>query len=232
VIAAGPDFARMRDYIGGRLSDDERQAFEDRLVRDPELVRELEESLRLRDGLQQLSMQGYFARAALRGRSLRLWQSALAAAAVAGLALFLWGQRETRPPPLFLSSLESRGAPAVAPLVSAHFTFVSVRGTSTPDLDLPAAGWIEIRAAPNARATGLRYRVTLMRRDQLGSDKPVGLLTSVVLSSDGYVHSFVDATRLRAGSYLLRIEPARTDTGADIAQFPFNLAAAGKQPAR
>jgi len=230
MIAAARDFVRMQDYIVGRLSDDERRAFEDCLVRDPELVRELEESLRIREGLQQLRTQGYFARAVFRGRRFRLWQSALAAAAVAGLALFLWGRLETRPPPILMSSFESRSASDVAPLVTAHFTFVSVRGASTPNLTLPAAGLIEIRAAPGTRLTDLRYRVTLSRRDDLGSDKPVGLLATVALSSDGYVHCYADASRLTVGSYLLRIEPDKA--GADVAEFPFNLTAAGNRPSR
>jgi len=64
VTDAGRDVERMQDYMVGRLSDDEHRAFEDRLVRDPGLVREFEQSLRLSEGLHQLRAQGHFDKAA------------------------------------------------------------------------------------------------------------------------------------------------------------------------
>jgi hypothetical protein len=227
VLAVGRDFVRMQDYIVGRLSDDERRAFEDRLLRDPQLVRELEQSLRMREGLQQLRGQGCVATAASRGkvasrgRSLRLWLPALAAAAIAGLALFLWVQRGASP--VLTASLESGSGAHDAPFVTGPFTFVPMRGGLTPDVDLPSAGLIEFRAAPAMRLTGPRYRVTLMRRDPGGSDEPVGALAGLALSSDGYVHCFADASRLTQGSYLLRIAPDTTTNA--IAEFQFNLRA-------
>lgn len=227
MIAPGRDLARMHDYVVGRLPEDERRAFEDRLVRDPKLVRELEQSLALREGLQQLRTQGFFAGVAPRGRSFRLWLPALAAAAVAGLALFPWVQREAPAPRLLTASVESRGG-AVAPSVTAHFRFVAVRGGSIPDLDLPSSGMIEIRAAPASRLSP-RYRITLMRRDPGGSAGPVDALAGLVLSSDGYVHCFADVSRLTAGSYLLRLEPDTTTSGtADV--FAFNLRAGATRP--
>jgi len=48
VIDVARDFERMQDYIVGRMSDEEQRAFEERLVRDPALVLEVERSLRLR----------------------------------------------------------------------------------------------------------------------------------------------------------------------------------------
>ena len=223
---AGADFARMQDYVVGRLSEDERREFEDRLLHDPELARELEQSLRMRAGLQQLRAQGYFARVAFRRGSFRFWQPALAAAALAGLALFLWVQRETGAAPVLMASLEARSGADVAPLVAAHFTFVTMRGDSTPDLDLPSAGLIEIRVEPPMSLTDHRYRVQLVRHSRDGSDEPVGGLTGVRVSSDGYVHCFADASRLTAGSYLLRIQPDTTDRGVAQA-FRFNLSAGG-----
>jgi hypothetical protein len=227
VIAASRDFARMHDYIVGRLSDDERQAFEARLVRDPQLVRELEQSLALREGLQQLRTRGYFAGVARGGRSFWLGLPALAAAGLAGLALFLWVQREVPASPVLMASLEPRSG-AVASNVTAHFTFIAVRGSSTPDLDLPSSGVIEIRAAPPTRLTS-RYHVTLVRRDREGSVELVGALTGLALSSDGYVHCFADAARLTAGSYLLRLEPDTTTSGL-AEEFSFNLGAGATRP--
>ena len=228
MIEVGRDFERMQDYIVGRLSDDEHRAFEDRLVRDPGLVHELEQSLRLSEGLHQLRAQGYFDKPASRARGSRIWLPVLAAAGIAGLALFLWLQPGTGPSPVLTASLESRTS-GVAPSVAAHFTFVAMRGSSIPDLDLPSGGVIEFRAAPATHLTASRYRMTLVRRDEGGASKPVGAAAGLQLSADGYVHGYADAARLEPGSYLLCIEPDAEAPGtAEV--FPFNLRARGARP--
>jgi hypothetical protein len=225
---AGRDFERMQDYVVGRLSGDEHRAFEDRLVRDPGLVDELERSLRLSEGLHQLRAQGYFDKAASRAGVSRTWLPILAAAAIAGLALFLWLQPSTGPSPVLTASPESRTA-GVAPSVAAHFTFVAVRESSTPDLDLPPGGVIEFRAAPATRMTASRYRMTLIQQDEGRSSKPVGAVAGLALSADGYVHGYADASRLGPGSYVLRIEPDAETPGTAVV-FPFNLRARGARP--
>ena len=228
MIDAGRDFERMRDYMVGRLSDDEHRAFEDRLVRDPGLVREFEQSLRLSEGLHQLRAQGHFDKAASRARGSRIWFPILAAAAIAGLALFLWLQPRNRPSPVLTASLESRTA-AVSPSVAAHFTFVAVRESSTPDLELPSAGVIEFRAAPATRMTASRYRMTIVQQDEGGSAKPVGAAAGLALSADGYVHGYADASRLGPGRYVLRIEP-EAETPGTAETFPFKFRARGARP--
>ncbi len=234
MISAGRDYERMQDYIVGRLSDDDGHAFEDRLLNDPGLVRELEQSLRLRDGLEQLREQGYFGKAVSRGMSFRIWLPALVAAAGAGVALFLWVHRDTSlhrgagASSVLMASLESRPA-GVEPLIAAHFTFVSVRGNSTPDLDLPSGGVIEFRAAPVSRMTVPRYRVTLLRADPGESFEPLGTVAGLAVSADGYLHGYADAARLRPGSYVLRIEPDAEVPGTTDT-FPFNLRARGAAP--
>ena len=220
---AGSDFTTLQKFIVGRLSDDEHRAFEERLVREPALVRELEQSLRMREGLQQLRTQGYFGRAPSRGGRLRFWAPALAAAAVAGLALFLWLSHVSAPSPILMASLESRAAGDVTPSVAAHFTFAAFRGSSVPDLDLPRAGLIEIRAAPSTRQT-IPYRVTLVRKQPGGSAEVVAALTGVVLSADGYLYCYADAYRLMPGRYFLRVEP-ETVTSGRAEEFPFKLGA-------
>jgi hypothetical protein len=228
VIDADYDFERMQDYVVGRLSEDEQRAFEDRLVRDPALVHEFEQSLRLGEGLHQLRAQGYFDTAASRPRSSRIRLLLLAAAASAALALFVWLQPPTGPAPVLTASLESRSA-GVAPSVTAHFTFVAVRESSTPDLDLPAGGVIEFRAAPAVHTAASRYRMTLVQQDEGGGSEPVGAVAGLALSADGYVHGYADASRLGPGSYMLRIEPdAETPGTAEV--FPFNLRARGARP--
>jgi hypothetical protein len=173
-------------------------------VREPALVREFEQSLRLREGLEALRDQGYFAKPASQGRWLRIWLPALLAAAGAGLALLLWTARGTGPSPLLMASVESHSG--AVPVVAAHFTFISVRGNPAPELDLPAKGLIEFRMAPAARGTASRYRVTLLRRDTGRALKPAGALAGLALGAEGYLYCYADASRLAPGRYTLRVE--------------------------
>ena len=231
MIDAAKDFATLRAFIVGRLPDDERRAFEDRLARDPALVNELEQSLRLREALGQLRASGYFANARPQRARLWTWGPALAAAASVLFALFLWLSRITEPAQILTASLESRAVAGTSSLVAAHFTFVSMRGSSVPDLDLPAAGLIEFRAAPPSDATTQRYRVSLLRQHDGASDEQVAELAGLAVGSDGYVHSYADAAQLAAGNYVLRIQPDTAGAGAG-AEFPFNLRPHATDPAR
>jgi len=222
MIDVGRDFERMRDYAVGRMSDDERRAFEDRLMRDPELVRELDRSLQLCEGLQQLETQGYFAQSAPAGagsrpRRLRMsnWLPALAAAAVGALALVLWVQPRSS---AFGVLQASAGSP-----VAAQFNFMAMRGEPLPDLTLPSQGAIDFRVMPAAHATVSSFRVTLMRE---GRNEPLGKIGALTPDARGYIHTYADSGRLLAGTYRLLVEP---DAGyhAPAESFEFRLRAAG-----
>jgi hypothetical protein len=222
-VIADREFSTLQDFIGGRLSDEECRDFEDRLVRDPRLARELEQSLQMREGLQQLRTRGYVRKVASRRWSFRTWVPAtLAAATVAGVALFLSQLRVPGPTSLLLASPDARTATNAASRIAARFTFVTVRGSSVPDLVLPPAGLIEMRAAPSVRENIEHYRMTLLRPQEGGEAKTVASLDGLALGADGYVHGYADASRLAPGSYVLRLRPdTASPVSADV--FPFNL---------
>ncbi|MBV9725463.1 MAG: hypothetical protein JO299_09845 [Gammaproteobacteria bacterium] len=231
-MTADRDFTVMQDFIGGRLSEAESRDFEKRLVREPALVRELEHSLRMREGLRQLRTRAYIRTPSAASPKFRTWISAgLAAAAIAGLALFLSLPRVAGTTSVLAPSLEKRAGSAASPRVAAHFTFVSMRAGAVPDLELPAADRIEIRAAPSARQMHERYRVTLVRWDDKGAARTIAALTDLAVGTDGYVHCYADAARLTPGSYVLRVQPdGATSAEADV--FPFNLNAPGSGSSR
>jgi hypothetical protein len=230
MIDAGRDFERMRDYMVGRLSDDERRAFEDRLGRDPELVRELEQSLRLREGLLQLKAQGYFKRPAVRtslgarvrGLKRQDWLPALAAAAVGALVLFLWVQPRMTASGVLRAAVDSPVAP--------QFNFIAMRSSSLPVVTLPPTGPIELRVQPAAHATVSRFRVTLLRESEHAAQTPVGALAGLVLGADDSIHFYADSARLTAGTYRLQVEP---DAGVNAAAESFEFTLRGTAaPAR
>ena len=229
---AARDLVTMQDFILGRLSDAESRAFEERLVREPALVTELEQSLRMGAGLAQLRRDGDLGQApatpARRGFA-RAWVPLLAAAAVAGIAAFLWLSSVPGTADILLASAPRAAAPGT-PLVAARFTFLAMRGGSGPDLELPASGLIEIRAAPGPGESGQLFRVTLARQEDAGPPKEIASVPGLAAGADGYVHCYAVASRLTPGSYVLRVQPA-TATQQAAERFPFNLRA-GAAPAR
>lgn len=211
MIDVGRDFERMRDYVVGRMSEEERRGFEDRLGRDPELVRELEQSLRLREGLRQLKAQGYFSRPparttvgarvlALRARD---WLPALAAAAVTAVALFLWVQQP---------GVQARGIlrASAGSSSAVQFNFMTMRSESVPDLRLPSQGAIELRVKPAAHASVSSFRVTLSRVGAAGTVTPIGALGGLRPDADDFIHSYAESTGLAPGRYRLLVEPEAT----------------------
>ncbi len=221
MIDVSNDLERMRDYVGGQLSDEERRVFEERLVRDPNLVQELERSIRLKEGLHELEAQGRLAVLTPSPRLFLRWASLAAAATVAALALVLWRQPHLR-------GLEPVGPPVFATLAAAstpiakQFTFVAMRGAATPELSTPRLGTIEFLTAPSAAAP--TYRAVLTR-EQGGISSTIGTLSGLERAPDGYVHFYADAARLADGHYVLQVTPDLHD--ATPSSFPFNLRIVG-----
>jgi hypothetical protein len=211
---ASRDLEWIRDYLVGRLSEDDRIAFEDRLARDAMLMREFEESRRLRDGLRELDAQGYFSAEALKARTRRVsgpWSVLAAAAVIVGISLVVaW--RFNQESSVLTALPASRANSGTAPLIAAQFTFVATRDGARPRLALPPSGLIELRAAPETRSA-MSYRITLTRNPEGGAaQQRVGVATGLRLGGDGYLHCYADAARLAAGSYGLRIEPGEANT--------------------
>ncbi len=217
MIDVGRDLEQLRDYIAGRLADGEHRAFEERLARDPELVRQLELSQRLREGLERLRDAGEL-RAAPRPVARRHWAWGVGLAAmIAGVTLLVWLQPSAERGDLLLTSIAPAGGAA------AQLTFVTMRGpVAAPVLDLPARGSVELRASRPASSSGARYRITLERIGAGGRHIGAGELGGLDPGRDALVHAYFDAARLTPGVYELRIQ-AEGDAGAGTEVFGFSL---------
>ncbi|MBS0580715.1 MAG: hypothetical protein JSR36_15770 [Proteobacteria bacterium] len=217
---AAKDFATLQAFIAGHLPEEQERAFEERLAREPALVAELEQSLRMREGLRQLRSQGRLGSAAASRTRARAWLPALAMAASAVLGLFLWMSRVAAPAPVLLSSVTSGAFSARASTITAQFTFVAMRGGTIPDLQLPSSGTVELRAASSAEAP--HYRSTLQRLPDAGAPQLVGTVAGLSAGPDGYIHVYVDARHLAVGRYALTVQADPTGPAADDV-FEFNL---------
>jgi hypothetical protein len=214
------DLRRLRDYVAGRLSDNERRELEERMQHDSPLVQELEQLLRFREGLEVLTGKGHFRPAAPKRNRLRGWLPFLAAAVIAGVALLLWQSRGADSGSVLTAAVGNDAGGVLMPVVG-HFTFVAMRSAAVPDIYPPANGLIDLRAAPGMAGADAHFRVTLTRSDQ-EPFKPLGTLAGLAVAPDGYIHAYADAARLSPGSYVLRVEPESGPT-AMHETFSFNI---------
>jgi anti-sigma factor RsiW len=221
VLDVGRDIERIRDYLAGRLSDQESEAFGERLVRDPQLVRELERTLKLSEGLRQLAHEGNPARALPRPRRRRVWMPGV-------LAVALWVHSAAERAPLLSASLATTLTREVASTVASQFTFVATRGSAAPALQLPREGLIELRAAAPLAPPGGAYRVTLAEQEPGDGSRVLGSTTVTAVQADGYLHVYADAARLKPGHFVLNVS-AGSDA-APLEVYPFSLRAASATP--
>jgi hypothetical protein len=221
------DLERISDYLADRLSDEERDAFGERLVREPQLVREMELTLQMREGLHQLRASGYLsapARTRARGRR---WLPALAAAATLavvalGLQVYPGLQRSTAPATAWLRASPTVGSAAVA------FTFIEMRG-SRRVLEVPGTGRVGLNLPVESSDLGERYQVTLFSEND-GSDKPLATLSGVAAGTDGSLHLNADASHLQPGDFELVIKPSDPRVTAET--FPFTVTKLGGSSAQ
>ncbi len=214
------DVEQIRKYLQGRLSEEEEILFQDRLARDPLLVRELEQSLRMRQGLRQLQAEGYFARPVRRttdayAQSLLRWLPLAAAAVIAVVCLDVW--REA-PQPLLTTAA---GAP-----VEQTFNLIPMRGADDDTLSLPAHGNVEFRARPQT-LIATSYRITLLR-----DGKRLDSVVVAAADTEQYLDVFADSARLAPGRYLLQIESASAEPPGPPVTYSFTLQRHEGAPAR
>jgi hypothetical protein len=209
----------IQNYLAGRLSDNERRAFEQQLLSDTKLVRELEESLRFREGLAQLRDRGELDRGVHRRRKILLGRAAAAAILVIALGVGLYSLRESRPS----VAATLAGFHMETPLIVVErYSFVKVREAArTPVLDLPRRGALELRALTAATGSGQTFFVTL--EASLGARvSRVGTAEHLAADADGFVAIYADTARLQPGDYVLTVQPDGEQT-ATAERFAFRL---------
>jgi hypothetical protein len=221
----------LQDYIAGRMSDTDIRAFEEQLQTDPSLARDLEESLRLREGLEMLREQGVLGQLQRpRPRAFFVRAAAAAAAVIVLCVALYYVQQSTQhsteaSTPTVAASLAALGTRSTPPLnVVQRYSFATVReAISTPELALPASGALELRALTALTDSHRTYRVTLEKIDHQGVS-PIGTAEHLTADADGFVVLYADASKLQPGEYSLHVAPDEGDNTTGE-RFTFRLRA-------
>jgi len=202
----------VASYLAGRLPAGRTEAFEQHISQHAPARRQVEETLKFKEGLARLRDQGELD-SLLRAPPARRWVPYAAAAAVAVLAVStaLWlGVGGAGPGLLARSPAEfaTRGHPA--PAILGSYVLARTRGaTGSVDATLPSgAGVIELRLLPSRVLPDTRYSVTLKRVEVHSAHAQEAQLDAGPASADGYLAVYIDRSRLAAGTYEICAEPS------------------------
>ncbi|MBS0374434.1 MAG: hypothetical protein JSR73_07610 [Proteobacteria bacterium] len=213
------------DYLADRLPDRERAEFERAAAARPEVVHELEQTLRLREGLAVLREQG---RLPLRRRAPSTWRRSGAwaiAATVAAVAIAVVLTVRTSPP-----DVPRLGTRAPAPgVVAGTLTLVSTRGNAEPVVMVapPPGQLLEIRALAGSASGTTHYTLTLERFGADGTTASVGVARDLAPDAASMLVVYVPAESLPPGRYALRVDSRVAGAVGEHDLFGFDVIAAG-----
>lgn len=225
-------------YLAGQLSTAELQAYEQYLLENPDAVRELEATARMKVGLASLRDAGQLEKLLRASPTLRSrWPALAAAAALIVIAVGLWRGVDA-PRDTILAATQSQlvDRSGKALVRGASYALLRTRsssllGSSAYDAVVelpPTPRAIELRVRPEALAPV--YGVALSRIRPDASVIQVGNVSELEARSDGFVSLYVDSSRLEAGPYLLVITPADDRDAASASAFRVRVVAPERQP--
>lgn len=207
-------------YLAGQLDAAESAEFEAHYAKDPEVVRDIERTLRLKEGLAVLEESGELD-ALLHRRT--YWRPAMGlAAGIVALVVGVWlwtGQTTVSPIVTTIAALtDSQGKPLH---VASTYMLVRTRGPATViDIPLPPErSAIELQMIPSSRPESGRYRLKLGRIDAANAIAPVAETHAAANSADGYVTAYLDSAQLSRGRYAIELAPAGTAPGTSSDRF-------------
>jgi hypothetical protein len=201
-------------YLAGQLNSAETAAFEKYYAQHPEVVRDIEHTLRLKEGLAILSERGELD--ALLKQRRPVWQPALALAAglaVLVVGVLLWvSQAAVGPIGATIAALGERDGQPLR--VASTYVLARTRGPTTDmTIELPREGGaLELRMIPSSRPTNGAFRVTLAQLDAANATAPLGTVSATVSSDDGFVTAYLDSGKLGRGRYVVELLPERPES--------------------
>jgi hypothetical protein len=223
-------------YLADQLSEDELREFEDQLVSDPAILKELEVAARLKAGLHKLDKSGELAtllKPKAWFRDTRLLAMA-ASITVIAVGVVLWFDRGAVQVPRLVASVHALVDRAGKPLPIANtYAVLRTRGPAyDAEIELPpAAQAIELRVLPEVEAHPAHYRVAIARIADDDSLSSVGTIAGLMPSDDGFVALYFDSSSFTRGRYQLTISgDTDTDAASAISFFKIKLTPAVNSP--
>jgi hypothetical protein len=216
-------------YLADQLSDEELRAFEERLITDPDIVKEVEIAARLKVGLDTLSKTGELASLLKPKAWFRdtRYLAMAASIAVVALGITLWIGRGGFEQSRLVASLTILVDRAGKQLPIANsYAILRTRGISyDAEIELPATPQaIELRVLPEVDAHPAKYRVAMARIADDDSLSSVGTLNDLTPAEDGFVTLYFDSSKLSRGRYQLTIGgDTDTDAAAQLSTFRIKL---------
>lgn len=218
-------------YLAGQLSPNELQEYELHLLENPDAVRELEATARMKVGLANLRDTGQL-EGLLRGRTRLGWQwpALAAAAALIVIAVGLWrggdAPRETTLVATATELMDRSGRPLAA---GSSYALLRTRSSAYDAvIELPPEPRaIELRVLPEAVASVYSVALSQIRPD--GSVIQIGSVSELGAQPDGFVQLYVDSSRLEAGPYLLVITPSQDRAATSTSAFRVKVVASEGQ---
>jgi len=200
-------------YLAGQLTPDEERAYELRLTTDPQALRELEATARLKVGLAQRELEALLYAPISRQASswLRPVPLLALAAALAVVVVGVQTWRHSQPTAALLASriseLPLRTGAATSPAL-----VVTVLRLRSADSDATAAlpttaGPLQLRILPDTPSDARGFRVTLSRTNADGTSTDVASGGPFVAAGDGFITLYVDSARLSPGTWWLALIP-------------------------
>jgi len=214
-------------YLADQLSPAEAEAFEAYYTQHPSMVREIEYTLRLKEGLATLRD-----RQQLDGlMKARRWRWALPlsiAAAIASAALGTWTwYGSPSAAPVAAGTLEAllENNQATLPL-SGKYMLVRVRSAEQTPLEIPLpaqASAVELQVLPAGGSTAAPYRLVIQTHPSEGKAKPIAEVTGLVPGSDGLVAAWLDSERIQRGQYTVELASEAGESAAPAERFVIEL---------
>jgi hypothetical protein len=214
-------------YLAGRLSASETREFEALYSGQPDIVQELEETARFREGLAALRERGEIEALVRtqprRGRWVQFGIAASLAILFVGGALWV-GLTHTVAPVLGASPAALQNSSGAVLSISATFRFVTSRDAknTTLQIALPTLrAALEFRVLPDYRPERATYRATLSSIPAVGAPTTVGIVDSLHEDTEGFVRVFADSARLPPGVYELVVGPEPVSSAFAASRYRF-----------
>jgi hypothetical protein len=217
-------------YLAGQLSPAELQAYEQHLLQDPDAVRELEATARMKVGLASLRDAGQL-ESLLRARPAVFshWPALAAAAALIVIAIGLWHGVDTPGDATLVARAGELVDRTGRPLASGSSYALLRTRSSAYDAVIelpPQPRAIELRVRPEVAAPLYTVALSQIRPD--GSVTQIGNVSELSPEIDRFVRLYVDSSRLASGPYLLVITPAEDRAATSTTAFRVKVVAPGE----